>query len=242
MAVIEDVPVHIKEKTNRMLIEYASGSILQFARGKIQMYIEADEAGNAKYLVVIGDNIDELTKIELASIEVPVFSTPEDLLDQLEWAYTVAGAPVSGVTLDTINGDLVAVYTDPNRSNRILSVAEWSYSWGENALSDNDWFIPNSNASDADSGHIVKRDGIITFAALNCENANNNAKGVELWINTTLHSVILTTVASTGYQQVINDTLEIEVNKGDRLRLRTDTAGGNINDTVVTLSGHFEKR
>jgi len=136
---------------------------------------------------------------------------------------------------EEINGEYILCYNDPNRSDKILSVNDIYLSFGENRISSNDWIIPVANASSADSSHIAFKDATIVSAFYNCEDANGLSKDINLYINDTLETTLFTTLPNDNtYQQEINNSLNIDVLSGDRIRVRGGS-GGNIEDTVVCL-------
>ncbi len=144
------------------------------------------------------------------------------------------GSGVPGLVVTMINGQNVLTLEDTTRSNKILSVSDNPLTFSENVLADNDW-LAIGTATDADSGFISSLDGTIVAISAHCENTLGNEKDIHLFID----GVDLGSLGtlSGGLNATINDTtIDIDVNQGQRIRLRAlNGSGGNIRDTVVTL-------
>jgi hypothetical protein len=138
------------------------------------------------------------------------------------------------VYIATIGGNVCPVYVDSSKGGKVLSVATHTYQWDETSLSDDDW-IQIGSATDTNSGHIVPYNGTIVGATYQCEDDNGNTKELDLYINGSLNGTLFTTNGSNGDQYGIDNSLNINVNAGDKLRMRAGTTGGNINDTIVVL-------
>ena len=95
--------------------------------------------------------------------------------------------------------------------------------------------ILSIGAVNADSGHIVPYNGTIVGATYHCEDDNGNTKELILYINTSSNATLFTTDGSSGDQSGVDNTLNIDVTAGDKLRIRAGTTGTAINDTIVTL-------
>lgn len=146
--------------------------------------------------------------------------------------------PSSDVYLDTINGNLMPVYVDTGRSNKVLSSAKEMFSFGENNLADNDWITPAGNATNADSGHVMDEDKTVTAAAFTCEDDNGETKNLDLYINNAFVATLFTTDGSSGLNTDFDNALNIDVSQGDRLQMRAGDNGGGANDiedTVVNI-------
>ncbi len=137
-----------------------------------------------------------------------------------------------------INGVDVLCIDDTARS-KSLSVNYNTFLWAEAALNDNDW-IQIAHASDADSSHIVPLDSTIVGYTLHCENDNGNTKGINLYVNGIIAIKPLITLPGGGANSVMVDmNVNFDLAQGDRLRLRANTTGGTIRDTVITLYTRF---
>lgn len=140
---------------------------------------------------------------------------------------------LSGLSITTINGQQVLTLKDTTRANKILSVGDSSVSWAENRVSNNDW-LQIGSAVDADSGYIVPMNATIVKVTGHTENNKGHTKPILLYIDTTLNGTIGTFNGSAGEDSFIDTTLDIDVNQGQKLRLRGGT-GGKIEDTVITV-------
>ena len=150
-------------------------------------------------------------------------------------ATNTGGSGVPGLTITVINGQPMITLEDTTRANKILSVAEQSVVFAENALSALDW-IRVGTTNDADSGFIGTYDGTIIAISAHCENTNANSKNIHLYLDSVDQGSLGT--LSGGVNATVNDTtLNIDFNQGTRIRLRAeDGSGGNIQDTIVKLT------
>jgi len=157
------------------------------------------------------------------------------VLTQPRSTSTGGGSGVPGMTLTVINGQPMITLEDTTRANKILSVAEQSVVYAENALSDLDW-IRIGTTNDADSGFISTYDGTLIAISAHCENTNGNSKDINLFIDGVDQGSLGTLTG--GANALINDTvLNIDFNQGQRIRLRAmNGTGGNIQDTNVKLT------
>ena len=141
---------------------------------------------------------------------------------------------VLNFVISTINGQPVATMLDTTRSKQ-LSTDTASYSFSENRLYHDDW-IDIGNAVDANSGYILPLDATIVFVTAHCENTSSNDKDVHLFVNGSDEGSIGTLSGGTN-ATFVNTTLDVDVDSGDRIRLRAIGAlSGSIQDTVVTVS------
>ena len=148
----------------------------------------------------------------------------------------VVDAALPGLTITTINGQPMLTLEDTTRANKILSVAEQTLAYAENALGPGDDWLRIANANDIDSGYIMDFDGTLVYATVHCEDGLTGAKDLRLFINAADNGVILTVPGALNGTDA-DETLNIDFAQGDRLRIRADTGGGNtIGDTVVKLT------
>jgi len=146
-----------------------------------------------------------------------------------------SGTGIPGMSITTINGQQILTLEDTTRSNKILSVAEVPVVYSENTLDDLEW-INIGNAADADSSYIANFDGTIVAACGHCENVGNNDKNINLYINTTDIGAI-GSFSGVGADIFINNTLNIDFNQGDTIRLRAMNINvGKIQDSVIKLT------
>lgn len=148
----------------------------------------------------------------------------------------VLGPPgvVQGVTVTTINGQLVVTLVDTTRGDKILSVAEQPLPFTENALADLDWISPG-NATDAGSGYIADLDGTIVFCTAHCEDTGANMKDIHLFINGVDQGSV-GTLSGGANAKFENLLLNLDFDKGDRIRARAVGSSGKIQDTTVKVT------
>lgn len=145
------------------------------------------------------------------------------------------GALPAGLTVIDINGQPMLTLEDTTRADKILSIAEQGITFSENRLNHNDW-IQLGNANDADSGYLANFDGTIVYASGHCEQTTTNNKDIHLFING-VDEGSLGSLFGGGNATFINNTINVDVSQGDRIRLRAiDDSTGRIEDTVVKLT------
>lgn len=145
------------------------------------------------------------------------------------------GSSIDGLAVTVINGQPMLTLEDTTRADKILSVAEQVVQFAENRLDHNDW-IQIGNATDADSSFVADFNGTITFATGHCENTTVNNKDVHLYVNGVDEGSIGSLFGGTN-AVFINNTLNVDIAQGDRIRLRAvDDATGRIEDTVIKLT------
>lgn len=154
---------------------------------------------------------------------------------------TNTGTLPPGLAITVINSQPMLTLEDTTRANKILSIGEQPLVMGENVLSHLDWLRIGGNATDADSGFIADFDGTVVYATGHCENALGNSKQMHLIITTpalvtTDHGNMGTLSGGTNVT-FVNTTLNVDFNRGDRIRVQSQGIGtGNILDTVVKLT------
>lgn len=141
---------------------------------------------------------------------------------------------LGGLTVTTIGGQEVLTLEDTTRANKVLSIETTTLAWSENLVGNNDW-IQVGNAVDALSGYVVPLNATIVKVAMHTEDDNNNSKGIDLYIDGVNNGNIAAFTAVNGENEVTDATLDIDVNAGQKLRLRGDASGGSIGDTVITV-------
>jgi hypothetical protein len=143
-----------------------------------------------------------------------------------------SGAPMA---VTTINGQPMLTLVDTTRTDKILSVAEQNLEFSENRLNDLDW-LDVGTAVDADSGYIMDFDGTVVFTTGHCENTGAASKNIHLFING-VDSGSLGTLSGGTNATFINTIVDLDFNRGDRIRLQAqDGITGIIEDTVVKVS------
>ncbi len=140
-------------------------------------------------------------------------------------------------SVTTIGGNDIVTFTDTTRGNKTLSVESNTYSFGENSLVHLDWIRPVGNATDADSGYIMPLDGTVVFGTAHCENTSGaDSKDIHLFING-VDQGSLGTLAGGANVTFNNNTVNLDFNAGDRIRLQAQGAAtGNIEDTVASVT------
>jgi len=150
------------------------------------------------------------------------------------------GGSGSGVDTATINGQLMVVFGDPLRlegspqTEKRLSVGEQPITFSQNRLRNLDW-IAIGDAIDADSGYIADFDATLVYASAHCEDTGANSGDIHVYIDGVDNGSIGTLSGGTN-ATFINNTLDIDLDQGDRISLRYEDATGQIQDTVVKLT------
>lgn len=172
---------------------------------------------------------------DLSDVDLTGSPSPQigDVLQFTGASWIHGSSSGSNITISTIAGQLIPTFSDTTRSKQ-LSVESPSYMFAEAYLSDSDW-IQIGSASDSNSGYIMPFDGTVISMSAHCENDNGASKGIWLYINTTNQGTI-GSFGGVGSNSSFNITnVDINFSAGDRIRLRANTTGGSIQDTVVTV-------
>ena len=126
-------------------------------------------------------------------------------------------------------------YTDAGRS-KTLSVESHTFQWADNKVKDNDW-IKIGSAGDADSGWVMPLDATIVGVTAHTEDTGGgNTYAIDLYIDAVDSGPVA--ILTGGADVADTDpTLNIDVDAGEKIRLRADrTAGaGDMQDTTVAL-------
>ncbi len=150
------------------------------------------------------------------------------------------GGGASSLTTAIINGQPTVVFGDTTRlegspaTAKLLSIAEQPVMFSQNRLKTNDW-IAIGDAIDADSGYIADFDATIVYASAHCEDTGAESKDIHLYIDGVDNGSIGTLSGGTD-ATFINNTLDFDLDQGDKIRLRAFGAGGQIQDTVIKLT------
>jgi hypothetical protein len=130
-------------------------------------------------------------------------------------------------------GETQLFITDPARS-KTLSIAEFTMTYSENNVGNNDW-LEIGSASDATSGYVIPYDATLVRATAHVA-TSSSAKGIDLYIDGTATSPLITLPSGGGAEaEIVDGTLNIDIAAGQKVRLRGASTGGQIGDTVVTL-------
>jgi hypothetical protein len=132
-----------------------------------------------------------------------------------------------------INAQPHVVYDDTTRL-KTLSTSLSNYLWAESAINNTEW-IQIAHATHSRSGHVMPFNGTIVGMVAHCENTGVNSKPLNLFIDAALTTTNIITIPSNGTDsQVLNMTLDIDFNQGQKLRLRAN-GGGTVQDTVISM-------
>lgn len=141
---------------------------------------------------------------------------------------------LGGLSVTTIGGQEVLTLVDTTRSNKVLSVETSAITWAENNITNNDW-VRIGNSTDASSGYVVPLDATIVKVVAHTSDDNGNSKDIDLYIDGSNNGAIVSFTAVSGENEFTDNTLNIDVDAGEKIRLRGDAAGGLIDDTVITI-------
>ncbi len=137
------------------------------------------------------------------------------------------------VFLATIGGYAIPAYINATKGGKTLSVETISLVWSEANIGNNDW-VQIGTARDADTGYIVPFDATIVGGTIQVENTNGNTKNIRLYVNGTQVNNALFTVSGSGEYIGVDNSFNIDLNAGDKIRMRGGS-GGTIEDTVIQL-------
>ena len=147
----------------------------------------------------------------------------------------VVDAALPGVAVTTIDSQPFVTLIDTTRGNKVLSVAEQPLLFADNDLSDLEW-MEIGDANNADSSYIADFDGTVVYATGHCEDTGGNSKEIHLYING-VDSATLGTLSGGSNAFFNNNTLDVNFDQDERIRLRAHNgSGGEIDDTVVKLT------
>ncbi len=138
-----------------------------------------------------------------------------------------------GLVVTTINGQEVLTLVDTTRANKILSVETTAIMWSENRIGNNDW-IQIGSAVDSKTGYVVPMNATITKVTAHTADNKGHTKNLNLYINGINNGALVAFTGLAGEDMYSNILENIDVNQGDKLRLRGAT-GGRIEDTVITI-------
>ncbi len=140
---------------------------------------------------------------------------------------------LDGLSVSTIGGQPVMTIVDATRGNKVLSVAEHTITWDTNEIDDDKWV--RTGLSNVDEASIVlPLNATAVFASAYCVDADAKSKDVVAFVDTTSQGSI-GTLAGIGPQNFTNTTLNIDINAGQRFRLKGNLTGGKIRQTIINL-------
>ena len=146
---------------------------------------------------------------------------------------------LTGLTFSTVNGQTVLTYVDSTRGET-LSVDSFAVTYGENRVANNDW-MEIGGAIDALSGFIMPMNATIVGASIHSASVpSGNTKTFDLYVDGAIPTggtgfLSLTGTAGNVEKSASVNTTDINVDLGEKVRVRGDAAGGTIEDTVITL-------
>jgi hypothetical protein len=127
------------------------------------------------------------------------------------------------------------VYTDTTKSSKTLTVATHNFWWSLSSVSEDDWFSIG-NAQFATSGHIIPYNATIVGATYHChETGDGDTMQLNLYVNATQTATLFTTGSTKVEESGTNNTLNINVSAGDKLRIRGGESSESLSATVVTV-------
>jgi len=194
-------------------------------------------ATGSMWVAATGGSVDELVKVSANDTTAGYLSTKLTagngiVLNVQNPAADEKLQVVADVYLTTIGGNTLPVFLDASRSNKELSVETQNYLWAEASIGNNDW-IQIQHATDAQSAYVMPFNATIVSVQMQCENTNGVNKTINYYINNSNQGAI-GQFNGGGEQVYINTALDINLNAGDKLRLR-GAGGGNIQDTNIQL-------
>jgi len=152
-------------------------------------------------------------------------------LKQLDTALTpstIIGNPTPA------NDQQLLAFPDATRAGKVLSVETDAYHFSETTISPLEW-IQVGVAANALTGIVVPFNGTIVRAVAHCADTAGNAKSIDLYVDAVNTATIGTFPGVATEESFIDNTLNIDVAAGNKIRLRGGAEAGNIQDTVISL-------
>ena len=141
---------------------------------------------------------------------------------------TVAGSP------SPAQDQLMFALDDAVRL-KTLSVETAVYQFNEAVVAP-DAYIGVGSAGDPLTGIIMPLDGTIVRVTGHCADTTGNAKDIDLYLNTDgTATATLGTITGPSEQTFADNLVNIDVDAGDKIRLRGSNDAGDIQDTNITL-------
>lgn len=140
--------------------------------------------------------------------------------------------------IQDFNSDLseyMIFVADESRNNKVLSLESTTFRFAESMIHDDDW-LRIGDASDSDVGFIMPFDGTVIRCTGFCEDVRGTTTDLDLYVNNSNKGSILTFTGNDS-QKVINSTIDMDFNRGDKLRVRSNIAGwgSHIRDTSIVV-------
>ena len=176
------------------------------------------------------------------SVDASVFtnnldSSDSDLQTALETVDQINLSLPDGLNVSTINGQPTLTLVDSARGDKILSVSENTFIFGERRLGSSDW-LSIGEANSSRSSVVADYDGTIVGITVHCENTSGNDKDINLWVEEDEIETIATIDSVSGNINFtnVNTALNIDFSRGDRIRLKAGNQQGNVQDTVIKIT------
>ena len=150
---------------------------------------------------------------------------------------TILGFTIKSIGGSGSPGQTQLFIQDTSRGSpfKELSVQESALTFSDNIVQNNGW-VEIGNAVDALSGYIVPMNATIVRVTAHTSSKPAAAKDLDLYVNGSVNTAgVVTFAAGAGESSFTDITLNIDVDAGDKIRLRGAATGGQIEDTVVTF-------
>lgn len=247
--VVQDLDIPNAITTNGVIVRTAADT---YASRTLDASVDEDELG---IIITDGDGVSDDPQIGLDIVgltdpdadmastdEFPAHDksegtaganrkmTGQNIADGVE---TILGLP-AGLTIATINGQPIVVYTDSTRT-KTLSIESHPYQFADNAVGDNDW-MDIGDAANSDVGITMPLDGTVVMATGQTEDANGNTFDLDLYIDA-VDSGSVGTLSGASQSDFQTTTLNLNFTQGQKLRVRGDrTAGsGSLGDVTCMV-------
>lgn len=147
---------------------------------------------------------------------------------------------ILGITIEAIGGssspaEVQVFVEDPTRSDKKLSITEMTFTFSDNIVQNLGW-VEVGNAVDALTGYIIPMNATIVRATGHTSSKGAASKAIDLYVDGALDTAgIITFPAGAGESEVSDFNLNIDIDAGEKIRLRGGSTGGDMQDTVITL-------
>ena len=139
------------------------------------------------------------------------------------------------IEVSVIDSQSFLTLADSTRGNKQLSVDSTEFVFSENRLNPNNWINIGSSVNSF-NGYVVPFDGTVVYATSSCDEASGDYD-LEVYVNGSSQGVAVSYAQNDNNETRVNNTLNIDVSQGDRIRVRAvNTNGtGRLEDTVISL-------
>jgi hypothetical protein len=137
--------------------------------------------------------------------------------------------------LSSIDGQNFLTIVDQDRDDKKLSVDSTEFVFSENRLNPNNWINIGSSVN-AFNGYVVPFDATIVYATSSCDEATGDYD-LEIYVNNDSSGTAISYLNGDNNKVLVNNELNIDVDKGQRIRVRAvSTSGsGRLEDTVISV-------